>query len=104
MDDVTFFATMTFVASTTPVALLLVLFCTSRAFVTPTQSRRPSCLKAAPKRLEENVDGVLYVNDKVRVLLLILHTHDTTVIHSLTLIMSLVHQLLRMFPFCTQRL
>jgi len=27
--------------------------------------RRPSLLRAAPKRLEENVDGVLYVNDKV---------------------------------------
>lgn len=26
--------------------------------------RRPSPLRAAPKRLEENVDGVLYVNDK----------------------------------------
>lgn len=30
------------------------------------QSRRSSLSKAAPKRLEENVDGVLYVNDRVR--------------------------------------
>jgi glyoxylase-like metal-dependent hydrolase (beta-lactamase superfamily II)/ferredoxin len=46
------------------VALLLVLSYTTQAFVTPTQIRCQSSLKAAPKRLEENVDGVLYVNDK----------------------------------------
>jgi hypothetical protein len=81
---------MTLVSRST-VALLLVLSYTTQAFVTPTQIRCQSSLKAAPKRLEENVDGVLYVNDKVRFLLFILQTLVTRHaqhIHSLSLCFS----------------
>lgn len=49
-------------------SLLWLLQRSGSAFVPPTggnsQAGRTSHLAAAPKRLEENVDGVLYVNDK----------------------------------------
>lgn len=65
-------STMTAAASSSPrtMALLIatvVLLASVEGFVSPSVvHRRPSVLHAAPKRLEENVEGVLYVNDKVR--------------------------------------
>ena len=74
--------TMTFLSHRAVMALLLGPFNPTLAFITPTQCRRLTCLKAAPKRLEENVNGVLYVNDKVSLFISSIHL---CMIHTLTL-------------------
>jgi hypothetical protein len=65
----TFDITMTavfFSARTLPLLAALALLYSAGAFTIPYLAPRcPSRLRGAPKRLEENVDGVLYVNDKV---------------------------------------
>ena len=52
------------------VVVLVVLSSVTEAFLSRQYSTRVSFLQAAPKRLEENVHGVLYVNEKVRYQLL----------------------------------
>jgi hypothetical protein len=47
------------------VVVLMVLPSVTEAFLSRHYSIRVSSLRAAPKRLEENVPGVLYVNEKV---------------------------------------
>jgi len=50
------------------VATIAFLGLTSQAesFSPKRRSLGPAFLRATPKRLEDNVDGVLYVNDRVR--------------------------------------
>ena len=53
------------VAVAVAVVVLIVLPSVTEAFLSRHYSIRVSSLQAAPKRLEENVPGVLYVNEKV---------------------------------------